>query len=96
MYEMTVTLSGVVGKKGEGKLQNGDKWKTDRVDLHCLQPLSGDDSTGEATQIHKIQDRDKHIEQAKSLVGKKIVLLRDIVTDGQNEKIVTVGFRAAK
>jgi len=99
MIDIKTKLLGVVPKKGSGTLEDGQKWETDRVDLHCLTPL--DDSKGalgSTTSVYKLQGHDQHIDNAKSLVGKDVVLRLNMVTKGSGSapNLVPVSVSLAK
>lgn len=99
-FEQITTLMGVVGKSGSGQLDNGQKWETDRVELHCETefPESDSMSHGSTVAMHRIEGYSKYYQAAKSLVGHKIALIMQIEPSkklGQPPRIVCVGFKAA-
>lgn len=99
-FEQQTTLLGVVGKSGAGTLDNGQKWETNRVELHCLTQFPESDSmaVGSTVAMHRLEDFNKHYENAKLLVGQKIVLIMEVVPSkklGQPPRMACVGFKSA-
>lgn len=100
-FEQEVTLIGVVGKKGNGKLDNGQEWSTDRVELHCIAPFSESDSMafGDTATVYQVQDFNANYDKAKQCVGQPIKLQMTMEAAkklGGAPKIVCVGFSPAK
>lgn len=100
-FQNTVTLLGVVGKKGHGKLDNGEEWSTDRVELHVLSDFDSSDSMrhGQTVTVHKLEPFDEHYEKAKSCVGQRVVMDFELVAAnkiGQGEKISLRAFKPEK
>lgn len=75
------TLIGVVGKKGSGKLDNGENWVTDRVELHVLNsfPESDESAFGSTVSVYAVADHDKHFGRARACLDKEIILDIDMV-----------------
>lgn len=97
-FQQTVTLLGVVGKKGAGTLDNGQAWATDRVELHCLTAFPSDDSmaVGNTVSVYNVDDYAKNFEFAKSLVGQNIILHMEMIAAkklGQAPRIVCRNFQ---
>lgn len=100
-FSNTVTLLGVVGKKGNGTLDDGTAWATDRVELHCLTEFDSADSMahGNTVQVHQIQDYNAHYDKAKACIGQKVVIDFELVASkklGQAPKMVARSFSAEK
>lgn len=99
-FQQKVTLIGVVGKKGSGKLDNGQAWETDRVELHCLSDFPESDSmaTGQTVVVHRVDNYLVNYEPAKKLVGKDILLNMALVPSkklGQAPAMRCQGFEPA-
>lgn len=96
MIEQTVRLMGFVPKSGEGVLDNGTKWVTDRIEIHVMMPL---DTTkggqGHAGQMIKLEGHDKWLPLVTPHVGSDIILESAVFSDGKggNQSIKCVGFR---
>lgn len=98
-FPQEVTLIGVVGKKGSGKLDNGQDWATDRVELHCLTAFPDADTMahGQTVIVHQVQDYNLNYEPAKSLVDQKVILDMAMIPAkklGQAPRLQCQGFRA--
>lgn len=96
-FSQEVTLIGVVGKKGEGVMDGGQTWKTDRVELHVLQAFDTADQMayGQTVVVHQIQNYDKHYNDASKLVGHKIEIQFKISASkkpGQAPRVDSVSF----
>lgn len=99
-FNQEAVLIGVVGKKGSGKLDNGNDWATDRVELHCLAPFDGSDSMahGQTVLVYQVEDYAQHYEPAKALIDQKILLRMSMIPAkklGQAPKIICTAFEAA-
>ncbi len=97
MFEQKVLLMGIMPKKGKGKLDNGQDWVTDRVELHVQMALDKDKGgLGNASQMIKLQDCDKWLEPLKPMVGKEVLLISELTTDGKGggQSIRVVGVRS--
>ncbi|HTF85336.1 MAG TPA: hypothetical protein VL987_12210 [Cellvibrio sp.] len=81
-FQNTLTLLGVVGKKGSGKLDNGQDWKTDRVELHFLTDfdLSDAKTAGQTVVVYKLDGFDANYERARGCVGQRVVCEFQMVT----------------
>lgn len=96
-FEQKTTLIGVVGKKGSGKLDNGQDWHTDRVELHCIAPFPESDTmaVGDTVMTYSVDNFDLNFERAKSLVGQVVNLQMEMIPAkklGQSPKMVCSGF----
>lgn len=92
-------LVGVHPKKGTGTLNDGSKWETDRVELHCLIPLDQTKGAkGSSVQIFKVQDHDKYKDLAMSLLDQEIVIDISMVAGapGAAPKLTPLSFQAVK
>lgn len=99
-FQQEAVLIGVVGKKGTGKLDNGDTWATDRVELHCLAPFDGSDTmaNGQTVMVYQVDDFAKNYDAAKALIDQKVLLRMSMIPAkklGQAPKIVCTAFEAA-
>lgn len=99
-YTQVANLIGVVGKKGNGQLENGQAWATDRVELHCAVPFPESDTMahGDTVMTFNVEDYSKHYEKAKSLIGQPIIMEMEFIPAkklGQAPKSVCVGFDAS-
>jgi len=100
-FTQNVTLIGVVGKKGAGELDNGQKWETDRVELHVITPFPESDSMahGSTVTCYQVQDYAKNYQDAKALVHQEVVLhlfMQPAKKLGQVGKIICEGFSPVK
>ena len=96
-YEQTANLIGVVGKKGNGQLDNGQTWATDRVELHCAVPFPESDTMahGDTVMTFNVENYAEHYEKAKSLIGQPITMQMEFVPAkklGQAPKSICTGF----
>lgn len=99
-FEQTVVLLGVVGKKGNGTLDNGQQWATDRVELHCLSefPEANAMSVGKTVVVYNVENYSANFEKAKGLVDQEITLQMEMQTSlkiGATPKIFCTGFYGA-
>lgn len=74
-FQQTLTLLGVVGKKGTGTLDNGKGWETDRCELHCLTDFDASDAktVGQTVTIYRVEDYNANFAKACAAVGQRIV-----------------------
>lgn len=98
---ITGTLIGVVGKKGTGKLDNGETWSTDRVELHVVTPFASDDSMahGSTVTVYNLPDYAKHYDNAKACLSQEINLNMEMQAAkklGAAPKFVCMGFSPLK
>ena len=96
-FEQTATLIGVVGKKGSGKLDNGNDWSTDRVELHCLAAFPDADQMahGQTAMVYNVEDYAANYDRAKSLIDQRVTLQMEMVPAkklGQPPRMVCIGF----
>lgn len=90
-FDYPCLLSGIVPRKGEGKLDNGQSWKTDRIDLHVQIPLdSNKGGIGFTTELYKLEGHDKHFSTVSNLVGKPVNLKLQMVNNGKGDTSVLV------
>ena len=99
-FNQEAVLIGVVGKKGSGKLDNGNEWSTDRVELHCLAPFDGSVSMahGQSVVVYQVDDYAKNYDAAKALLDQKVLLRMLMIPAkklGQAPKIICTAFEAA-
>ncbi|WP_331346820.1 hypothetical protein [Cellvibrio sp. UBA7661] len=99
-FEQNATLIGVVAKKGQGTLDNGNAWHTDRVELHCVVPFPEGDANaiGDTVVVYQVEGRDQHIQMAKDCLGQPITLRMELQPAkklGQAPKMVCYGFYPA-
>lgn len=99
-FEITAVLLGVVGKKGTGKLDSGETWSTDRVELHCLTDFPESDSMahGKTVTAYAVQDYSAHYEKAKTMLDQPVVLQMEIQSAkklGAAPRTVCIGFHPA-
>lgn len=98
--QLTATLIGVVGKKGEGKLDDGKDWKTDRVELHLLTDFSTTDSMahGKTVTVHQIEGFSQNHQGAIALIDQEITLDLELIPAkklGAPPRMVCTAFRPA-
>jgi hypothetical protein len=96
-FEQTVTLIGFVGKKGNGRLDNGQEWSTDRVELHCLSefPKSESMAHGQTVIVYNVEDYALNFDKAKFCLDQKIVLQMMMSPSkklGSPPKMICTGF----
>lgn len=96
-FEQVVTLIGVVGKKGNGRLDNGQEWSTDRVELHCLSefPLSQTMAHGQTVIVYNVENYALNYDKAKACIDQKIVLqmqMQPALKLGAAPKMLCSGF----
>lgn len=99
MIQIQARLTGFSPKHGNGKLEDGTPWSTDRVDLHCLTPLDeSKGSKGYATTIYKVQGCNQFKDLAASLVGTDIIMDCQMVNSGRggNDTLTPISFKQAK
>lgn len=90
-FDYPCVLSGIVPRKGEGKLDNGQPWKTDRIDLHVQIPLdSNKGGIGSTTEMYKLDGHDKHFSTVSNLVGKPINLKLKMANNGKGDTSLLV------
>lgn len=99
-FEQTAVLIGVVGKKGNGVLDNGNQWATDRVELHIVVPFPESDTMahGDTVMTYNVEDYAAHYDKAKTLIGQHVTLQMDMQAAkklGQAPKMICTGFYAA-
>lgn len=99
-FEIICVLIGVVGKKGNGVLDNGDRWETDRVELHVLTSFDTTDSMahGQTVAKHNLDDYAANYDKAKGLIDQRVKLRMKMVaakTLGQAAKLTCVGIEPA-
>lgn len=100
-FEQTVTLLGVVGKKGSGRLDNGQEWANDRVELHCLTPFQQSDSMshGQTVVVYNVENYALNYDHAKKLIDQKVILKMQMIPAkklGQMPKMVCLSFEGKK
>lgn len=96
-FTQKAILLGVVGKKGSGKLDNGQSWETDRVELHCLQPFDQSDSMahGSTVIVYQVDDYVKNYQPAKAMIDQQVDLKMQMIPAkklGQAPRIICSGF----
>ncbi|HEX8376756.1 MAG TPA: hypothetical protein VF602_02985 [Pedobacter sp.] len=96
-FEQSAVLLGVVGKKGNGTLDNGQTWATDRVELHVITPFSDSDSMahGSTVTTYAVEDYAEHYERAKGMLQQEIVLKMEMIPAkklGAAPRMVCIGF----
>lgn len=96
-FDQTVVLIGVVGKKGNGVLDNGERWETDRVELHCVVPFPESDTMahGQTVMQYNVQDFNAHYERAKQCLDQTVTLHMEMQPAkklGAAPKMVCIGF----
>lgn len=96
-FEQIVLLIGVVGKKGFGKLDNGQEWATDRVELHCLGQFPESDTMahGQTAIVYNVENYLVHYEPAKQLIDQQIVLKMEMIPAkklGSAPRMICTGF----
>ena len=99
IMQLTAILIGVVGKKGQGNLDNGQAWETDRVELHVLSDFPATDSMahGKTVTVHQVQGFFQHHQNALNLLDQEIQLDIELIPAkklGVPPRMVCVGFRA--
>jgi hypothetical protein len=100
-FDQTATLIGVVGKKGNGTLDNGQDWATDRVELHVITPFPDSDVSafGSTVTCYQVADHDKNLGRAKACLGQEIVLSMEMVPAkklGQAPKFICLDFSVVR
>lgn len=100
-FEQIATLIGVVGKKGQGQLDNGQHWETDRVELHVITPFPESDVSafGSTVTVYSIPDHDKHFVRAQASIQQEVVLSMDMQPAkklGAAPKFVCTDFRLSR
>lgn len=98
--QLNALLIGVVGKKAEGKLDDGKDWKTDRVELHVLSDFSTSDSMahGKTVTVHQIENFSLHHQGAIALLDQEITLDIELIPAknlGSPPRMVCTAFRPA-
>jgi hypothetical protein len=80
-FEQKAVLMGVVGKKGEGTLENGAAWSTDRVELHVISPFPESDSMahGSTVTCYNVADHDKNYGRARGCLNQEITLFMEMI-----------------
>lgn len=96
--QLTATLIGVVGKKGEGNLDNGQAWKTDRVELHVLSDFPTTDAMahGKTVTVHQIEGFNQNHQGAIAFLDQEIILDMELIPAkklGSPPKMVCTAFR---
>lgn len=96
-FQTKATLIGVVGKKGSGKLDNGQDWATDRVELHVKTefPDSDEMAHGATVSVYNVADHDKNYGRARVCLDKEIFLDMEMIPAkklGAAPKYVCVDF----
>ena len=99
-FIQTAVLLGVVGKKGSGKLDSGESWETDRVELHVLTEFSESDSMshGKTVTSYQVQNYLEHYDKAKSMIDQFVDLQMEMIPAkklGVAPRIICTGFRLA-
>jgi hypothetical protein len=97
-FNQEVSLVGVVGKKGNGTLDNGQTWSTDRVELHVLTPFPDSETMafGNTITSYSVDNFQENFERAKMMVGKTINLEIEMTPAkklGQAPRFTCIGFR---
>lgn len=100
-FQQIATLIGVVGKKGNGTLDNGNQWSTDRVELHVLVDFPSSDSMchGKTVTVFNLEDYAKNYEFAKSLLDQEVILHMELVSAkklGMAPKMICHGLQSSK
>lgn len=91
VFDYPCILSGIVPRKGEGKLDNGQSWKTDRIDLHVQIPLDvNKGGIGFTTEMYKLEGHDKNFSTVSNLVGKHVNLKLQMVNNGKGDTTLIV------
>lgn len=97
-FQQRLLLIGVVGKKGEGKLDNGQEYKTDRIELHTLGAFDAADpnAVGQTVTVYKIEGRDENYARAVKCIDQYIICDFEMVAAknlGGQQRVVCRGFK---
>lgn len=100
-FQNTLTLLGVVGKKGSGQLDNGKAWTSDRVELHFLVDFDVADAktAGQTVAIYKLDGFDANYVRATACIGQRVVCEFQMVAStkpGVSPKVELKSFQPEK